>query len=110
MTVGIRIKHRRSELGWSRLRLSKETGIPVTTLASLEQGDTQSSRSIVRISAALGVDALWLSAGVGDSPAAASHGCTNEAKQLLAIYRILSPANQKLANRIIRGLAAGGEP
>ncbi|WP_153022951.1 helix-turn-helix domain-containing protein, partial [Rhodanobacter thiooxydans] len=53
MTVGDRIKQKREALGWSRTRLAKETAIPYSTLASIENGDARSSANVPAIAAAL---------------------------------------------------------
>ena len=111
MTVGERIKQKRTELGWSRLRLSKETGIPVSTLASLEHGDTRASTSTALIAATLGVDPMWLSAGrsrPADFEVPVLQQNTEE-RRLISLFRTLSSPDSTYVLRIIRGLVASSD-
>ncbi|OOG48929.1 hypothetical protein B0E52_01770 [Rhodanobacter sp. C06] len=111
MTVGERVKQKRTELGWTRQRLAKETGIPVSTLATLEYGDSRTSRSVVTIAAALGVSPSWLNDGSSTADLAVTpNTLTPDERRLLFLYRALLSADKKVAVRIIRGLVAGSEP
>ena len=116
MTVGERIKQKRTELGWSRRRLADETGVPYQTLASLESGDQRSSTAIATIAASLNVDPLWLSGGRGSSNLAnelagfSPASLTPGERKLVAAFRELLTAEQKVVLRIVRGLASRSEP
>ena len=66
MTLAERIKKRLfKELGHDVKWLSQRTGIPVSTLYGLMNGDAQSSTKLPTIAHALGLRALWLEKEVG---------------------------------------------
>ena len=112
MTVGQRIKEKRTVHGWSRTRLAKECGMPYSTLAALESGDMRSSTALPTIAAVLGVDPLWLSCGRGKSETGDSSTLLPvDERQLLTHFRKLSRADKEVLARVARGLAINtGEP
>jgi transcriptional regulator with XRE-family HTH domain len=61
MSIGSRIKQRRSELKLSQSELAKRCGMSQATLSDLETNPTVRTREVARIAAILGVSALWLS-------------------------------------------------
>lgn len=65
-TVGARVKAARDKAGMSQARLAAAVGVDQGTISNIERNITANSPHLVRIAAALGVDALWLSSGKGD--------------------------------------------
>lgn len=72
MTLGARILERRTALGLSQAELGKRVGVTQQAIMGLEQGRTQSSRSIVQLARELQVTPEWLMTGEdGNKPAPA---------------------------------------
>ena len=63
MSIGLRIKQRRTEMKLRQAELAKRCGISQATLSELESNPTVRTREVARIAAVLGVSALWLSEG-----------------------------------------------
>ncbi|MBD9368835.1 helix-turn-helix transcriptional regulator [Xanthomonas sp. XNM01] len=64
-TIGQRVRAEREARGDSRAKLATAAGISATALSDLELGYSQSSLSLHRIAAALGVRTTWLETGKG---------------------------------------------
>lgn len=67
MKIGERVKMAREALSWSRTALAKSVGMPYSTLASLEQGDSAESVWLPKIAHALGMSAYELATGIPDA-------------------------------------------
>lgn len=65
MSTGARIIEARTEKGWDRAALVKESGVPYSTLAGLEDEHQKTSTATPKLAVALGVNALWLAEGKG---------------------------------------------
>ena len=62
---GERVRARRLALGWSQMRLADEVGLHFTYVSSVERGERNISlQNILRLAAALGVDAGELVTGL----------------------------------------------
>ncbi len=72
---GRRVRRRREALGWSQGRLAEEVGLHFTYVGSVERGERNVTlMSIVRLAAALGVDAGELVTGLAPGPESPSRG------------------------------------
>jgi transcriptional regulator with XRE-family HTH domain len=66
---GERVRVQRLALGWSQMRLAEEAGLHFTYVSSVERGERNISlQNILRLAAALGVDAAALVAGLLPGP------------------------------------------
>lgn len=71
---GERLRAQRLSLGWSQMRLAEEAGLHFTYVSSVERGERNISLlNIVRLAAALGVDAAVLVTGLAPGPAPAGN-------------------------------------
>lgn len=66
MSLSARLKQRRKELGYSQTQVAKLAGLSQPSYGDLENGKTQSSRSLVQIANALKASPEWLLTGEGE--------------------------------------------
>jgi phage repressor protein C with HTH and peptisase S24 domain len=66
-SIGDRVRTTREERGWSQAELARRagTGVSQRTISNLETNRNQSSRQLVSIARALGVNPIWLESGRG---------------------------------------------
>jgi len=65
-TIGQRVIRVRNEKGWNQARLVRESKLPQSTIASIENDSrTKESSAIIEVAHTLGVDAYWLKTGKG---------------------------------------------
>lgn len=70
---GERLRAHRLSLGWSQMRLAEEAGLHFTYVSSVERGERNISLlNIVRLAAALGIDAAVLVTGLLPGPETAA--------------------------------------
>lgn len=65
MTLGDRLKQRRTELGLTQQQLAKKAGVSQSLIAGIERGSYGESRHVFTLADALGLDPLWLAKGEG---------------------------------------------
>lgn len=70
MSLPLRLKQRREELGYSQARVAKLAGLSQPSYGDLENGKTQNSRKLVQIANALKVSPKWLLTGEGEMSSA----------------------------------------
>lgn len=66
MSLQLRLKQRREELGYSQAQVAKLAGLSQPSYGDLENGKTQNSRKLVQIANALKVSPKWLLTGEGE--------------------------------------------
>lgn len=66
MSLPLRLKQRREELGYSQAQVAKLAGLSQPSYGDLENGKTQNSRKLVQIANALKVSPKWLLTGEGE--------------------------------------------
>lgn len=60
-TIGVNVRNRRLELGWSQERLAYESGLCVRTVSAIECGDANPTSDVIEsLARALGVSVSWL--------------------------------------------------
>lgn len=66
-TIGQRVIRTRKEKGWNQATLVRESKLPQSTIASIENDSrTKESSAIIDVAHTLGVDAYWLKTGKGE--------------------------------------------
>lgn len=87
-TLAERVIRLRTAKGWEQKDLVRESGLPQSTVASIEKADRGKARSpLVEIAHALGVDAYYLKTGIG-SPKRQC-GLSKDEELLLAAFPLL---------------------
>lgn len=80
MALGKRVKEARKMAGITQARLGELTGVTQTAIQLLERRDSESSKFVVELAAALGVTAEWLKNG-GERPDIAPAGEDHHAEK-----------------------------
>jgi len=58
---GLRVRARRTELGWTQQQLAERTGLHFTYVSSVERGQRNVTlRTVVRLAEAMAVNPAWL--------------------------------------------------
>lgn len=63
MTVGNRVKQARTKAGMTQEMLARISGVAQARISALELNKNKSSRYLIELSTALGVEPAWLSTG-----------------------------------------------
>lgn len=63
MSVGDRVKQARQDAGMTQEMLAKISGVAQARISALELNKNKTSRYLIQLSTALGVDPSWLSTG-----------------------------------------------
>lgn len=91
MSLGKRLRERRTALGLTQVDLAKQLGVTHSTISQIESGKTKRTFRVLDLSRALGVPARWLATGEG----AAATGNTVQhdvrLQRLIEKLRQLSP-------------------
>lgn len=103
MTLGERLKTRRTELGYSQHELSEMSGVSQVQISRYEvDANMPTSDAIIRLAKTLGVSADWL---LGLTDEVGEDGLTEIERQALAFFRAKSPTRQPVVLEILRLLA-----
>lgn len=110
VVVGERVQLLRRGRGWSQVALAKRAGVSQATVANFERGRTRGglALTLAKLAKALNVNPEWLRTGKGDANPPLD--ATSEDRELVAIYRQLSPQNRKALLSVGRSLIASQEP
>lgn len=104
VTLGSRIDERRKEIGLSQAELARRVGVRQSTMNSLINGDSRSSRSIVAIARELATTPAYLTGEIDDPDAGAPQPSAEPNVQLVTMPVAL-PSEDGLA-RAFQGLLA----
>jgi len=102
MTLGSRIEERRKSLGISQAELARRVGVRQSTMNSLINGDSRSSRSIVQIAHELQTTPAYLT-GVTDDPDAGAPAPPSAPTLQHVMLPVALPSENALA-RMFEGL------
>lgn len=108
MSLGARIKDLLEQVGMSQAELARRVGVRQSTINSLVNGDSRTSRSIVQIARELRTTPAYLT-GECDDPAAdhPDDQFTSEEREWVELLRTLPTADRRATVRVLR-LAAHG--
>ncbi|WP_242148889.1 helix-turn-helix domain-containing protein [Sphingomonas sp. BAUL-RG-20F-R05-02] len=112
MTLGMRIEKRRREVGISQAELARRVGVSQSTINSLINSDSRSSRSLHKIARELETTAAFL-AGETDDPscdAPITRQLSASAREMLDCFEILPGEEQREVLQITRRLAGRRAP
>lgn len=95
-TFAERMKQRRLALGLTQQQLATSCGLAQSAIGNMESGSRQGSRHIGILSAALGVNPVWLETGKGEI-----EPLSDTARKIAQAFNQLSPERQKALAAII---------
>lgn len=112
MTLGRRIEERRLEVGISQAELARRVGVRQSTINSLINGDSRTSRSLLKIARALGTTPAYLVGEVDDPEADGPDGpdLNYEQLELVDCFDRMERANQLALLQMARALAEKRPP
>lgn len=113
MSLGSRIEERRRTVGISQAELARRVGVRQSTMNSLINGDSRTSRSLMKIARELRTTAAYLTGEIDDPDADVppEPELTGDRRELLEHFDVLPPAQKKLVLELVRSLAgAKAEP
>ena len=106
MTLGERIERRRKEIGISQAELARQVGVSQSTMNSLINGNSKTTRSLVKIARLLKTTPAYLSGEIDDpSLDAAAVGISERDQEWLDLLHSLSPRDQNAVYVLTRTLA-----
>lgn len=86
-TIAKRLRHAKKARHLTQAQLSEQSGVPQTTISSLEAGHTTVSGQIISLALALGVTPEWLEQGINERP----NQPTPEEEAIIQLLRALPP-------------------
>ena len=107
MTLGARIQQRINELGISQAELARRVGIRQSTLNSLINGTSRTSRSLLKIAHELQTSPEYLTGDVDDPEDEVSNHAaySHEEFSLLSSFRKLDALDRQALLRVIDAMA-----
>tara|TARA_R100001369_G_scaffold11220_1_gene24657 strand:+ start:220 stop:549 length:330 start_codon:yes stop_codon:yes gene_type:complete len=88
MSVGDRVKKARTECGMTQEMLARISGVSQARISALELNKNKTSRYLIELSTALGVDPSWLSTGAATAEIKVDY--TPVEKEFLRLIKELS--------------------
>lgn len=93
-TIGERVKRIRATKGWSQADLVRNSKLPQSTVASIENDSrTKESSALIDVAHALGVDAYYLKTGLGE--ARQKKQLSLDEETILAGFSLLDPETRE---------------
>lgn len=107
MSLGQRIEERRQELGISQAELARRVGVRQSTMNSLINGESRTSRSLLKIARELQTTPAYLIGESNDpkSDAVMSRPISSSARELLDCFEQLPDEEQRAVLHIVRRMA-----
>ena len=105
VALGLRIKQRREEIGWSQPVLARNLGVTNGAVGAWEVGLKSPRRQMAhKLAHLLGVSMDWLL--TGNEPEEVRKAQTMAEAEAIALIRSLAPDKQEAALAMLRGLAS----
>lgn len=104
MTLGSRIEQLRVLRGLSQAELARRVGVRQSTMNSLINGDSRTSRSLLAIARELNTTPAYLTGDTDDpSPDAAMPALLGRDRELIELFHALGSNDQVIALRLLKG-------